>query len=345
MPIKPNVVKNSDTFVDKTIGINNVYLGINSLVRYGPTSETGFWNGYSPSASGYTIYIKKDANGPSIYSPANDAGLIETAYSIARSRGDTGVTGGSDLVTCLAYLNAQPDMICVNADYPEVHTDGLVLFLDAAFTPSYPKGNTKWKDLSVTADTANLVNGVTYSTENSGSLIFSNTGRQYVEVSDLGNLNRFTVECWFRLNTLPTTAGAAAIVTNVYTGSVLNFSIGLNNSPSTANICGGFYDGSWRTTSGFSPQTDIWYHVVVTYDGATIIQYLDKAVQSTLQYTGTPSSSGAGIRIARRWDAGTSLGSDFIDGEIPVVRIYNKALNAAQVEQNYTALKDRYPNQ
>jgi hypothetical protein len=232
-------------------------------------------------------------------------------------------------------------MICVNYNYPNIVTNGLVALLDSSFTTSYPKGGTGWKDLSDTQATATLINGVSYVTNNSGSLSYSSASLQYVELPDLGSLSNFTVSCWFKLNTLPTTSGAAAVVTNAYTGSNLNFSIGLNNSPSTANICGGFFNGAWRNTAGFAPATGSWYSVDVTYNGSQVIQYLNGAQQSTLTYSGTASSSGSGIRIGRRWDNAPNS-TDFINGEIPFVSIYNRALSASEIASNYNATSGKF---
>lgn len=336
----PNIIKYSASNVANTIGRNNIRLGISNSVGYGPTSTTDFWNGYTPGASGYTIYVNKVSNGPSIFSPANDTELINTAKYIATSINLNPTI--TTAVQAISWINSQSDMICVNYDYPSIVTDGLVALLDSSFTTSYPKGGTGWKDLSDTQATATLINGVSYVTNNNGSLNYSSSSLQYVELPDLGNLSNFTVSCWFRLNTLPTTSGAASVVSNVYDlSSKLNFSIGLNRSPSSANICGGFYDGAWRTTNGFTPATGSWYSVDVTYNGSQIIQYLNGAQQSTLTYSGTPQSSGLGVRIGRRWDTAPSS-VDFINGEIPFVSIYNRALSESEIASNYNATSSRF---
>lgn len=51
----PNVVKYSTGTDPNTIKKGNVLVGINN-VTYGPTSSTGYWNGYTPPTGGYTIY-------------------------------------------------------------------------------------------------------------------------------------------------------------------------------------------------------------------------------------------------------------------------------------------------
>lgn len=335
----PNVVKMSPSFVTNTIGARGIYLGLSDSIGYGPTSTTDFWNGYTPGASGYVVYISKPQNGPSIYAPDSDSILIDTAKVIAQSRGDSVTL--TTAAQCLAYLNSKDDMICVNMNYPNIITDGLVLMLDAAFTASYPKGGTGWIDLSSSQKIATLINGVTYSSNNQGSLDYNSASLQFVDVPELGSLTQFTVSCWFKLDSLPGTTGAAAVVTNVFDGANLNFSIGLNNSPSSANICAGFFNGAWRTTSGFAPSVNTWYNVTLTYDGSTVIQYVDGSSQSTLSYTGTPASGGLGNRIGRRWDSVPSQ-VDFIDGQIPLVYIYNRALTASEVLTNYNSTASRF---
>jgi hypothetical protein len=226
--------------------------------------------------------------------------------------------------------------------FGQIITSGLVLALDSADRNSYVSASATWRNISTSTFTSSFPNGVGYLSTNGGTLSFSSASLQSVTGSDLGSLSAFTVETWFNLTTVPTTAGAAAVVANAYIGTptALNFSIGLNNSPTTANICVGFFDGAWRNTTGFAPVINTWYNVTGTYNGSVLTQYLNGASQSTLNYAGTPSSSGAGVRIARRWDTGA--GADHINGQIPIVRVYNRALTATEILQNYNAQRSRF---
>jgi hypothetical protein len=335
----PNVIKYSVSNVSNTIGRNNMHLGVSNSVGYGPTATTDFWNGYTPGPSGYTIYVNKVSNGPSIFSPANDAELINTAKYIANSINlNPTITTAGEAIT---WVNSQSDMICVNYDYPNIVTSGLVSFYDSSFAISYPRSGTSWMDLSNNQLTGSLINEILYLDNNGGSFNYISSDFGYVLLPDVGNLPNFTVSCWFKLLNLPTTSGEASLVTNVFGGSDINFSIGLNNSPTSANICGGFFDGSWRTTSGFIPEINKWYSVDVTYNGNEIIQYIDGVLQSSVTYSGTPQSSGLGIRIGRGWN-NTEQSSDFINGQIPFVSIYDRGLSEDEIQQNYLALVERF---
>ena len=55
----------------------------------------------------------------------------------------------------------------LNRDYEGIVTDGLIMNLDAGFTPSYPKNGTTWYDLGG-ANNGTLTNGPTFSSSNGG---------------------------------------------------------------------------------------------------------------------------------------------------------------------------------
>jgi hypothetical protein len=102
----------------------------------------------------------------------------------------------------------------------------------------------------------------------------------------------------------------------------------------------GYYNGAWRTTTGITPTLNTWTYYAGTYNGTILRQYTNNAEVGTLSYSGTPQSGGE-IRIARRWDE-TAIASNFLRGNISVIRIYNRALSAAELLQNYNAQKGRY---
>jgi hypothetical protein len=77
---------------------------------------------------------------------------------------------------------------------PKIVTDGLVLYLDAANSKSYPGSGTTWGDLSRGGNNGTLVNGPTFSSANGGSLVFNGTN-QYASVLNTTGIN-FTLACW-----------------------------------------------------------------------------------------------------------------------------------------------------
>jgi hypothetical protein len=217
----------------------------------------------------------------------------------------------------------------------------LLVYLDSGNLSSYPTSGNTWFDLEGSSNNATLFNTPTFSSSYQGILQFDDTSSEYATIPNIGDLSQWTVECWFRL-TSPLTGKVTSIISNEFNlVNKLNFSIGTNLQPTNANLCVGFYDGDWRTTSGFVPQVGVWYQVVGTYDGSTIRQYVNGVFSGgTLNYVGT-SQSGGELRIMRRWD-GTVLQSNLVDGDLSIVKIYNSALSAGEVLSNYNSTYTRF---
>lgn len=211
------------------------------------------------------------------------------------------------------------------------------LYLDAT---DYTGSGTTWPAENGFND-ATLVNTPTYVAPSPTYFDFDPASGEKATVPDLGDLNRWTVESWFRV-TSSLTGQVTAVVCNQFDSSNLNFSMGTNRSPTSYNICIGFYDGAWRTTTGFAPTLNTWYHCVGTYDGTTIRQYVNAVQDSTLSYSGT-SQSGGEVRIASRWDSQTAP-TDFFPGDVGLVRIWDSALTASQVQELYDQNSERFSN-
>ncbi len=219
----------------------------------------------------------------------------------------------------------------------------LKFWIDAAQTTSYSGSGSNWADLSTSSSNVTLYGSPTFtSNETAGDITFVPASTQYGMTStNLGSMPNFTVEAWVKVNA-SLTGVVSSVVTNEYNGSSdLNYSIGTNRAPTDYNLCVGFFNGAWRNTTGFVPTLNVWYQIVGTYDGTTLTQYVNGTANgSPLSYSGV-SSSGGNTRIARRWDSDTASGNLF-PGDISVVRIYNRALSADEVAQNFNAHRRRY---
>ena len=114
----PNAIKYNDNEGAETLALQkgNFYIGTGDVSK-GPTSSTGFYNGITPPSGGYTIYLNKVGNGPSIYVAANDADLISLSNRIA---GQTFATAAA----ALDWYNSQTDKMVFNIDYPTIVTNG-----------------------------------------------------------------------------------------------------------------------------------------------------------------------------------------------------------------------------
>jgi hypothetical protein len=222
---------------------------------------------------------------------------------------------------------------------PKVVTDGLVFALDGADRTSYSGSGATWIDLA-RSNNATLQNTPTYSSGNSGYLSFASASSQYATASSIGDLPTWTLETFVRFTASYSTK-VSMVIGNQYNGSnKINFTIGTNNAPTNYNIAVGFFDGSWRSTTGVAYAQNTWFHITGTYDGSVIRQYTNGTQVDSLNYVGTPASGGE-LRINRRWDDVVSSGNLF-DTNIGAIRIYNRALTTTEISQNFQALRGRF---
>lgn len=222
---------------------------------------------------------------------------------------------------------------------PQATMSGLIFCVDGANTKSYTGTESTWTDLSTTKNNSTLLNTPTFSSNNGGYLNFASASSEYATATNPGNLSAWTCECFVRFTNTYSTK-VASIICNQFNGSNLNFSIGTNNAPTNYNIAVGFFNGAWRTTTGVAYAQNTWFHIVGSYDGSVVRQYTNSTQVDSLNYVGT-SQSGGEIRINRRWDDVVSSGN-LLDTDIGLLRIYNRALTVAEVQQNFNSGRSRY---
>ena len=217
---------------------------------------------------------------------------------------------------------------------PDIVSDGLVLYLDAGSPNSYRTDfGTTWKDMSGNNYSGSLLNGTTFSSTNQGNFVFDGVD-DYITASEIGQLTRFSIESWFRPTAYPN--NYAAVVSSVYPGTnnTVNFKIGYESGTA---MFGGTYIGTWYYTPSVPTTLNTWQQIIFTYNGSGLAIYSNGVSGGSNAFTGTPNSGGSGIRIGRRWDL-----ENYFAGNIAITRIYNRALSAAEVQQNYNAQKSRF---
>lgn len=210
-------------------------------------------------------------------------------------------------------------------------SDSLMFNLDAADASSYPGSGTTWYDLSGNNRNASL-SSVTYSSDNSGILVFNGSSSMGT-MSSIGSQSLYTVDAWFSPSINHT--NNACVISDIYP-SYVNFKIGFNAS---ADIDGGVYIPGWYYTPRYTTSIGSWYHSVLTCTGAngSISLYINNSLVGSNSFSGTPQTTGTGIRIGRRWD-----NPDYFNGKISAIKFYNRVLSTQEISQNFNSLKDRF---
>jgi hypothetical protein len=286
----------------------------------------GFWRSTTKTEESFTELANWVASGQQTFTNGTDASTWLTNNGYWNS-----FSGSSPTPTPTNTPTVTPSTI----------PSSLLVYLDSGNLLSYPTTGSTWTDLAGGNNNATLFNSPTYSSNYGGILSFDDVSLEYGTIPNIGDLSNWTVEVWFRLAT-SLTGKVTSIVSNQFNlVNRLNFSIGTNNAPTNYNLAVGYFNGAWRTTTGFVPQTNVWYQVVGTYDGSTIRQYVNgSASGGTLNYVGT-SQSGGEVRLMRRWDETLSSGN-LVDGDLAIVKIYNTALSGPQILQNYNDTYTRF---
>ncbi len=330
----PNAIKYNTSAETLALKKGNFYIGTGDVSK-GPTSSTGYYNGITPPSGGYTIYLNKASGGPSIYTASNDAQLISLTNSIA---GQSYATVNE----CLVYFATQTDKVCFNRDYEGIVTNGLVLNLDAGFTPSYPKSGITWYDVSLSGNTGTLTNGPTYGSDGGGSIVFDGTN-DYGSISNSTTLNMgnksFSGEVWIKIPNA--TSNERMIFEYNIWGNAGTYQLTLiSNSTIRVNWPETFTQGKYLDYEYLPITQNNWTQLVGQYDrdNDIIKLFINGALVS--QVTGAIYEIGnvnSTMYIMSR--GGANL---FLPGSLSIFRMYNRALTASEVLQNYNAQKGRF---
>lgn len=226
---------------------------------------------------------------------------------------------------------------------PNIVTNGLVLWLDAANRISYPESGVTWGDLSSQGNKGTLQNGVGYTASNGGAIDFDGTDDYVTFSSNPSATNAITVEVWCKIDSSNLTK---TLVAFWVAGRDSAYRM-IGNSASFSWVCA-TSNNSWYSAgtalSGSSNLNDgsNWHHVVGTYDGSNNKIYVNNVLKQTgSAISGTVSTSGAHpFELGRPSISSANVANT--KGLVPVVRVYNRALSADEISKNFTALRGRY---
>ena len=219
---------------------------------------------------------------------------------------------------------------------PDVSESGLVLALDAGNLKSYPGSGTTWTDLSGNGNNGTLVNGPTYSSSNGGSIAFDRVD-DYVTASRPSSIvtgGSITISIWAKWTTGGETS--QTLVDNNEFSSRPPRGFRLQDIPDINKRLSFITNGS-TLQSTFQVGDGTWRYVVVTVDTSTMKMYIDGAVNSTTSVSGLATVQ-PNITIGYR----QADSSQYFSGNIAQASIYNRALTAQEIQQNYNATRGRY---
>ena len=330
--VSPNKIKHTPGPEPDTITVGGFKMGTSFEGAYSPTITTDFWQGITPAVNGYTIYTNKALQGPSIHTAVDDNELIFYANYF----------GGSALTTeeALEYF-ATNAIKCVNIDYPNIVTDGLMSLHDIGYVPSCPRKNITVYDLGQDAANATVDpyddNNRPYTlTGSSGSGSFISFGSSFTEnhmdfINTATPASDVTVCMLFRHVSAP--FGYPLQITNadydlrISLGKKLQF-VKYPGPSNVAEVPGDFPYGEW-----------VFVAVSFTPNGSMKI-YTDGFLRNEISFTAILDSPSAYSARVGGWFSAPIESDDGLD--VMAVMTYPRVLTQDEVAQNFSAYVSRY---
>ena len=233
---------------------------------------------------------------------------------------------------------------------PDPVTAGLMYYIDAGDSASYPGSGTAINNIAGTAPgAATVANGATFTSAGTGSYFTFNGTNQVVYTANMLSLftsptnKNLTIETWVRTSTdngviiseqgnSPINSGWHTSEQEIVSG---NLRVRVWAIPTPPNLLVG------------AVARNQWQQYVMTYDNAT----------TTLRgYINGSTTTSASVTRAVPWENGhpelyyvlmvadsTNMGDGgYLAGDWAVCKIYNRALSQAEIQQNFNSIKGRY---
>lgn len=217
---------------------------------------------------------------------------------------------------------------------PKVISDGLVLYLDATNPRSYSGTGSTWADLSGYGYNSTLVSSPTYINNKYGQLAF-NGSTQYATVpytSTLWNGQTYTLSLWAKKIGLGDQGTFGIMISKD-----INYIAHAYNGKTMASFRNS--TGQQILIYGNNPASyNEWRHYAFTYDGTVGVLYENGAATGSTALSGNVVNSSSNPFYIGRFDDG----GYHLNGCIAGAMVYNRALSADEVLQNYNATKYKY---
>ena len=225
---------------------------------------------------------------------------------------------------------------------PEIAESGLVLSLDAANRKSYPGSGTTWTDLSGRGNNGTLVNGVGYNAANGGSLSFDGVN-DYMNLNSALNFSTNTgfTMCLF-LQQNPTQVNSTW--NYFHSNATTQIEIGAYG---TTNQVFNFKDNTTNSVVASGNVVSSWSYIAFGTNPTTRTPFIHTFNSSgyTLSTSATAFSNMT-VGFERIFSTGTGGGisgeTRYYGAKCAVVQAYNRALTAAEVQQNFNATRSRF---
>lgn len=222
---------------------------------------------------------------------------------------------------------------------PSIVTNGLVLCVDAGNPRSYSGTGTSWNDATSSGYNFTLTNGPSYTSSNPGYFTFDGVNDIAIAGYNTAlDTQTPTVEVWIKTNATSQNGfwfekGAVNTQYSLFQeGPSIQWRQFMSSGQGLVNM---------STTTATYINTNSWYQVVGTYTSGSRILYINGVQVNSDTQVGTIATNSSGMSIGA-YGGNSGSNSYWYNGALSICRVYNRALSATEVLQNFNATRGRY---
>lgn len=209
----------------------------------------------------------------------------------------------------------------------------LVLYLDAGIASSYPGSGNTWTDLSGNGNNGTLVNEPTYSSSDGGSLTFDGVDTS-VPTSLTRNFDELTCSAWYLYSG---GSGERDVIDSIEPTSSEWFRLNVRSGLHAFHIDN---DANKTVLEGSSASIGVWYNSVGVWNPTTGSMKL--YINGILNAQTTKGQTSTILGLNNVTIGSSSISGEHFNGSIADIKIYDRALSASEVLQNFNATRQRF---
>ena len=222
--------------------------------------------------------------------------------------------------------------------FGKIVTDGLVVSLNAADRNSYPGSGTTWTDMSGNGNNGTLVNGPTFSSANGGAIVFDGTNDYVATAGISATVSALTIATWLFVTEPQPNDYSSVIFSRGGGGAVtglhfLGTAFGGNGYKLSYTYNGGGY--TWGGAPAVTPS--VWNSVTLVLRSTGAFFYMNGQLSAS-EAGSLATTNLSALQIGRD----SSTFGRYYKGNLANTLIYNYALSASEITQNYNAQKSRF---
>jgi hypothetical protein len=297
------------------------------------------YNGGSSSNNGATVYVGNYGGGDT--ATALNKSIVGTWQRISRT---VNVTSPSNVRFYLISYGGLdngtgvPDFSSWEVTMPQIEAGSrLTPFVNGTRGTTVATGG-GWADLTSNTNHGELVNGPTFNSANFGSIVFDAVD-DVIRIPNSTTLDTQTptVEVWIKTNATSQNGFwfEKGTVNTQYSlfqeGSVIQWRQRLTNGTLT----------NLSTTTANFINTSNWYQLVGTFVSGNRRLYINGTLVNSDTLSGTIATNTGGMSIGA-YGGFSGSRSYYYNGNLAICKIYNRALSAAEVAQNFNATRNRF---